>query len=176
MWFRSTCSCSSIRLCAEPLPGLPPGWTTLTLIGFAAIVFLTTQLKCWGGGIGFPGAEVTGASECLNGSLVYLPALLVMKIVGGLLAERKHPAAPYVLWAALIFAISVTFRSLDLALCDAYRFETGSRCFSCSGRASRLDAQTEGRHSRCRKAASCRETKRERNREGEDRAVTNPRS
>jgi hypothetical protein len=103
---------------------LPPGWTTLTLIGFAAIVFLTTQLKCWGGGIGFPGAEVTGASECFNGSLVYLPALLAMTIVGGLLAERKHPAAPYVLWAAaLIFVISVTFRSLDLALCGAYRFE-----------------------------------------------------
>jgi len=102
---------------------LPPGWTVLTLIGFAAVVFLTTQLKCWGGGIGFPGAEVSGASECLNGSLVYLPALFGMVIVGGMLAERKHPAAPYVLWAVLIFAISVTFRSLDLALCDAYRFE-----------------------------------------------------
>jgi hypothetical protein len=102
---------------------VPPGWTVLTLIGFAAIVFLTMQLKCWGGGIGFPGAEVTGASECLNGSLVYLPALLAMAIVGGLLAERKHPAAPFILWAALIFAISVTFRSLDLALCDAYQLQ-----------------------------------------------------
>jgi Ceramidase len=103
--------------------GVPPGWTVLTLIGFAAIVFLTMQLKCWGGGIGFPGAEVTGASECLNGSLVYLPALLAMAIVGGLLAERKHPAAPFILWAALIFAISVTFRSLDLALCGAYQLQ-----------------------------------------------------
>ena len=64
-----------------------------------------------------------GASECLNGSLVYLPALLAMAIVGGLLAERKHPAAPFILWAALIFAISVTFRSLDLALCDAYQLQ-----------------------------------------------------
>jgi hypothetical protein len=103
--------------------GVPSGWTVLTLIGFAAIVFFTIQLKCWGGGIGFPGVEVTGASECLNGSLVYLPALLAMAIVGGLLAERKHPAAPFILWAALIFAISVTFRSLDLALCDAYQLQ-----------------------------------------------------
>ena len=103
--------------------GVPPGWTVLTLIGFAAIVFLTMQLKCWSGGIGFPGSEVSGASECLNGSLVYLPALLAMAIVGGLLAERKHPAAPFILWAALIFAISVTFRSLDLALCDAYQIQ-----------------------------------------------------
>jgi Ceramidase len=103
--------------------GVPPGWTVLTLIGFGAIVFLTMQLKCWSGGIGFPGAEVTGASECLNGSLVYLPALLAMAVVGGLLAERRHPAAPFILWAALIFAISVTFRSLDLALCDAYEIQ-----------------------------------------------------
>ena len=57
-------------------------------------VVLTMQVKCWGGGIGFPGAEVTGASECLNGSLVYVPALLAMAIVGGLMAERKHPARP----------------------------------------------------------------------------------
>jgi hypothetical protein len=102
---------------------VPPGWTVLILIGFVGSVALTMQVKCWGGGIGFPGAEVSGASECLNGSLVYLPALLAMAIVGGLMAERRDPAAPYILWAALIFAISVTFRSLDLALCDAYQFQ-----------------------------------------------------
>jgi hypothetical protein len=28
---------------------LSPGWTLLTLIGFATVVFLTTQLKSWGG-------------------------------------------------------------------------------------------------------------------------------
>jgi hypothetical protein len=77
-------------------------------------------MTCPPSSFSFPGAEVTGASECLNGSLVYLPALLAMAIVGGLLAEQKHPAAPFILWAALIFAISVTFRSLDLALCGAY--------------------------------------------------------
>jgi hypothetical protein len=103
--------------------GVPPGWTVLTLIGFVGVVALTMQVKCWSGGIGFPGAEVTGASECLNGSLVYLPALVAMAVVGGLMAERKHPAAPYILWAAAIFAISVTFRSIDLALCDAYEFQ-----------------------------------------------------
>ena len=105
------------------LLGVPPGWTVLTLIGFVGIVALSMQAKCWDGGIGFPGAEATGASECLNGSLVYLPALLAMAVVGGLMAERKHPAAAYILWAALIFTISVTFRSLDLALCDAYQFQ-----------------------------------------------------
>ena len=103
--------------------GMPPGWTVLTLIGFVGAVAVTMQVKCWSGGVGFPGAEITGAKECINGSLVYLPALLAMAVVGGLMAERKHPAAPYILWAAAIFAISVTFRSLDLALCDAYQLQ-----------------------------------------------------
>lgn len=103
------------------LLGAPVGSTVLILIGFAALVGLTTELKCWGGGIGFPAPGATGGvSECLNGSLVYLPALAAMAIVGGLLAERRHPAGSYILWAALLFAISVAFRSLDLALCDAY--------------------------------------------------------
>lgn len=104
--------------------GVPPGWTVLMLIGFAAAVALTTELRCWGGGIGFPDATAAaGASECLNGSLVYLPGLLAMVVVGGLLAERKHKAAPFILWAAAVFAASVALRSLDLALCDAYLIE-----------------------------------------------------
>jgi hypothetical protein len=103
--------------------GVPPGWTVLTLIGFAAIVALTTELKCWGGGIGFPDAAAAGALECLNGSLVYLPGLLAMAVLGGLLAERQHLASPYILWAAAVFAVSVTLRSLDLALCNAYLIE-----------------------------------------------------
>src|SRR5262245_5031063 len=67
-----------------------------------------------------PGSEVTSASDCLNGSLVYLPALAAMAVVEGLLAERKHPATPLILWAALIFAVSVTFGSLDLAMCASH--------------------------------------------------------
>jgi hypothetical protein len=102
---------------------VPPGWTVLILIGFAAVVGATMQLRCWGSGIGFPGPEVTDASPCLNGSLFYLPALGAMAVVGGLLAERRHPAAPYVLWATLVFLVSVTFRSLDLTLCDLYTYE-----------------------------------------------------
>ena len=98
--------------------GVSPGWTVLLLIGFTASVAVTPQLKCWDGAIGFPSADVSGASVCLNGSLFYLPALLAMLIIGGILRERGHAAAPCILWAALIFAVSVTLRSLDLALCD----------------------------------------------------------
>jgi hypothetical protein len=48
----------------------------------------------------------------------YLPALAAMIVIGLLLSERGHRAAPWLLWAAAIFAVSVTLRSLDLSLCD----------------------------------------------------------
>ena len=102
---------------------VPPGWTVLIVIGFAAIVSVSTQLKCWAGAVGFPGPEVIGATECLNGSIGYLPALLAMFIVGALLRERGHRAAPYILWAAVIFTVSVGLRSLDMALCGTLTFD-----------------------------------------------------
>jgi hypothetical protein len=53
----------------------------------------------------------------------YLPALGALIVIGLLLEERRHRAAPYVLWAAAIFAVSLTLRSLDLALCDKLLLE-----------------------------------------------------
>jgi hypothetical protein len=41
-----------------------------------------------------------------------------MIVIGLLLHERGHKAAPWVLWAAAIFAVSVALRSLDLSLCE----------------------------------------------------------
>ena len=59
------------------------------------------------------------AGLCLNGSERYLPALATMLLIGLLLAVKKHPAAPSILAAGLIFAVSITFRSLDREICDA---------------------------------------------------------
>lgn len=98
--------------------GIPPAWTTLLVAGFAAIVAITMQVRCGAGFIGFPGPDTAGVKPCLNGSLFYLPALAALIVVGLTLAERGHKAAPWLLWAASIFAVSITLRSLDLALCD----------------------------------------------------------
>lgn len=103
--------------------GVPPGFTVLLVIGFAAIVALTMQIQCGEGAIGFPGAELKDAKPCLNGSLFYLPALAALIVVGLILHERGQKAAPWLLWAAAIFAISITLRSLDLALCDKVLIE-----------------------------------------------------
>jgi hypothetical protein len=103
--------------------GVPPGFMVLLVIGFTAIMGLTMQVKCWDGGVGIPGPEVQGVKPCLNGSIFYLPALAALIVVGLLLEERRHRAAPYVLWAAAIFAVSLTLRSLDMALCDKILIE-----------------------------------------------------
>lgn len=50
-------------------------------------------------------------------------ALGAMVVIGGILWERKQRTGTYILWAALVFAVSVTFRSLDMALCDAYTIQ-----------------------------------------------------
>jgi hypothetical protein len=50
--------------------------------------------------------------------MYYLPALVAMIIVGMVAAERQHKAAPYILWAAVVFIMSVLLRSLDFAFCD----------------------------------------------------------
>jgi hypothetical protein len=103
--------------------GVPPGWMVLLVIGFTILMGATSQVRCWDGGAGIPGPEAQGAKTCLNGSVFYLPALGALIVVGLLLEERRHRAAPYVLWAAAIFAISLTLRSLDLALCGKFLIE-----------------------------------------------------
>lgn len=48
-----------------------------------------------------------------NGSLAYAPALAVLLIVGSLLHMRKHRATDWVLSAFCVFALSLTFRTID---------------------------------------------------------------
>ena len=61
---------------------VPPGWTMLIAAGFAALVYVTLQLKCGGGTLGSPVIDSTGPSECLIGSIGYLPALLGLIVIG----------------------------------------------------------------------------------------------
>ena len=100
------------------LLSVPPGWTVLIVAGFVALVGAAMQVQCWEGGIGLPGTDVAGAKLCLNGSIGYLPALGALIIVGMLLTEAHHRAAPYVVWAAVIFTISIILRSVDMSFCD----------------------------------------------------------
>ena len=98
--------------------GIPPATTAFLVIGFAAIGAIVMQVRCGQDFIGFPPGGLPGVKPCLNGSLAYLPALVALIVVGLALSERGHKAAPWLLWAAALFAVSITLRSLDFALCD----------------------------------------------------------
>ena len=54
----------------------------------------------------------------LNGSHAYLPALGATLLVG--LMARRQVAGPWMIAAAATLALSLTFRSIDLAVCGAF--------------------------------------------------------
>lgn len=58
----------------------------------------------------------TGA-RCLNGTLGYAPALVALVGTAVLLAVRTHPAWRLLAVASGIFALSMTFRTIDLEVC-----------------------------------------------------------
>jgi hypothetical protein len=60
-----------------------------------------------------------GWSKPLNGSLAYAPALGALLLLG-IHQWRFRLGPPLLLGAAALFGLSLTFRSLDLALCDSY--------------------------------------------------------
>jgi hypothetical protein len=96
---------------------VPPGWTVILVVGFTGLMAAAAHVHCWDGGIGLKGA-VEGSKPCLNGSMAYLPALAAMIVIGMVAEERHHKAAPYILWAAVLFTVSVLLRSLDFAFCE----------------------------------------------------------
>lgn len=82
------------------------GWL-LTLAGvflFAMALRYADMVRC-------------GPVPCLNGSVGYLPALAVLFGMGFWLAWRGHPAARWMVGGALVFTVSLTFRTLDRAIC-----------------------------------------------------------
>ncbi len=52
-----------------------------------------------------------------NGSLQYAPALIALVIFSMITQIRQHPARTYILFATVIFLLSLTMRTIDLATC-----------------------------------------------------------
>lgn len=85
-------------------------WTALTVsIAFALVSF------------GFP---LLFPRELLNGSLGYVPYLVVLLTMTGYLASRGAPSARTFGIAIVVFCISLTLRTVDLELCP--RFPLGT--------------------------------------------------
>ncbi|MGO9173757.1 MAG: ceramidase domain-containing protein [Rhodomicrobium sp.] len=102
--------------------GVPWFLTAAALAAFIGAMVMAFNVQCWDGRIGFLLENVPAGARarCLNGSLGYGPALAAMGLIGGWLALRRHPAAPWILAAAATFAVSLTFRTLDQRLCGEW--------------------------------------------------------
>lgn len=84
----------------------------LALVLFAALLDAASILPC-------PQAWYTLAPgrACLNGSLGYAPALIMLALVSAKMGADRHELTVLMVAAALVFALSLTARSLDFAVC-----------------------------------------------------------
>lgn len=103
-------------------------------IGLFILTFFTISMRCfagygWGKAVlltlGYVLALVavswvvnTLLRDLIGGSVSYVPALLALLVVGAWLRLRGHPAGLWLIGAALVFGVSLTFRAIDLPLCD----------------------------------------------------------
>lgn len=60
----------------------------------------------------------------LNGSLQYLPAVLIFGAFATFFWLRDHPAKRIVVLALAVFLVSLTLRTIDIATCDATKIGT----------------------------------------------------
>lgn len=85
------------------------GWSWIAIFIALVLFFISlwqsSVVRCNGG-------------PCLNGSVAYFPAFAVLVIIGGYLAAVGHAAGKYLVAAGLIFAVSLTFRTIDTLVCD----------------------------------------------------------
>lgn len=94
--------------------GLPAWAVAAGLFVFAATLKFAGSATCAADLL-----PVTAAAgrPCLNGSLGYVPALAAILLMGGVLAAQRHPASGRVLAAGVVFAVSLTARTLDFEVC-----------------------------------------------------------
>jgi len=56
----------------------------------------------------------------LNGSIIYAPVLAGMAGMAFWARCQRHPTAPFTTALAGVFLVAITFRTIDLAVCDAF--------------------------------------------------------
>ncbi len=73
---------------------------------------------------GLRSAAAATLPDALQPATGYLPALVALASCGGLLMLRGHPVGVWLLSASALFVASLTFRALDMPLCDAFPMGT----------------------------------------------------
>jgi hypothetical protein len=86
------------------------------LLVFVAAFRYAGTIQCPQGDL-LPITARAGA-RCLNGTVAYLPAFITLALATIGLALLRHPAWKTLALAAGVFFVSMTFRTLDLELCE----------------------------------------------------------
>ncbi|MFO0388784.1 MAG: ceramidase domain-containing protein [Alphaproteobacteria bacterium] len=68
-----------------------------------------------------------------NGSASYFVCLFTLIIIGSVLAYRRHPATNAFFHACLWFTASLTFRSIDMTVCEGFPLGTHFMWHICNG-------------------------------------------
>lgn len=66
------------------------------------------------------GVRLAAPQGLLNGSIVYAPILAAMLAMAIWARRQRYPTAPFTTAIAGVFFVAITFRTLDLELCDAF--------------------------------------------------------
>ncbi len=70
-----------------------------------------------------PFLPITNATRgsCLNGTVGYVPAFIALVLLAVVFAAKRHLVWTYFAAAALVFALSMTFRTFDFEVCGVAR-------------------------------------------------------
>lgn len=105
-----------LALALRRFVGLPWWAVAGLLVVFLGAMSLADKIPC--GPDLLPITAAAGRS-CFNGSLGYVPALASLVLIALVLQWKRHAAAPLIATGAVVFAVSLTMRSLDFELCAA---------------------------------------------------------
>lgn len=70
------------------------------------------------------GVRLAAPQGLLNGSIIYVPVLVTMLAMAWWAARTRHPTAPFATALAVVFSVAITFRTVDLAVCDVFPYGT----------------------------------------------------
>ena len=93
------------------------GWFAVSIgvVAFVGALYCAGEVSC---SPGFTTVANARGAPCLNGTAGYIPALLAVLGIGGVLWLRCHSAWRYLACAGLVFFVSMVFRAIDFEICD----------------------------------------------------------
>lgn len=106
-----------ILTCIHIIGGVAPGRIA---IGMGLVVGCVIAWVAVFGGADAPGDEIARAPSWTNGSEQYLPAVIAMLFFTVLTQAKGHPIRWWFTGATVMFFVSLSFRTLDVHICEAF--------------------------------------------------------